>query len=98
MRNEIIFDANTIPQTFADQRHSLRRRLKCPAWVDAGNGVLDCTVWDMSEDGVRIAVGQPEGVPEEFVLLLTVDGAVRRHCAVVWRSEGQVGARYVADR
>jgi hypothetical protein len=86
------------PQTLAEPRHSLRRRLECPAWVDAGNGVLDCTVWDMSEDGVRFAVGEPDGVPAEFMLLLTADGAVRRHCEVVWRSEGHVGARYVSDR
>lgn len=86
------------PQAYAEQRGFLRRRLECPAWVAAGNGVLDCTVWDMPEDGVRIALSEPDGVPEEFVLMLTVDGAVRRHCEIVWRSDGQVGARYLNDR
>ena len=53
---------------------------------------LDCTVADLSEDGVRVIAPGAE-VPEEFTLLL--DGTASRACSVVWRLDDEVGAEFL---
>ena len=82
---------------FIEKRQSPRHRVQCPAWVDCGVGsqLRSCTVWDMSDAGARISIDAPAEVPGEFSLVFTIDGSVRRRCQVVWRSDGQLGARYL---
>jgi PilZ domain len=61
-----------------------------------GSQVRNCTLWDVSDAGVRIAVDGPSDVPEEFSLILSLDGDLRRRCRVIWRTEQELGACYVA--
>jgi hypothetical protein len=86
-----------VPRLFIDQRQVLRRRVHAAAWVDPGDGsgVRDCSLWDVSEAGVRITIDAPAEVPREFRLLLSSDGADSRRCQVIWRSARQIGARYL---
>lgn len=84
-------------KSYIKQRQAPRQREERRVWIDAGNGIVqECTLWDISEAGVRITVDSPREVPFEFVLLLSKDGKTRRRCRVVWRSEDQVGARFLA--
>ncbi len=82
---------------FVEQRQTPRQRVQCPAWIDLGDGsqVRSCTLWDVSEAGARISVEAPADVPREFFLVLSADGTVRRRCRVIWRSDEQIGARYL---
>jgi hypothetical protein len=84
-------------KNYIDQRQSSRQRVNCPAWVDIGDGspVRPCTLWDVSEAGARISIEAPADVPKEFSLVLSADGSVRRRCRVIWRSDAQIGARYL---
>jgi hypothetical protein len=86
---------STTRRRFVEQRQSPRQRANDEAaWIDAGDGSQrrDCTLWDISEAGVRITIDRPVEVPSEFSLVM---GAIRRRCMVIWRSDQQIGARYV---
>ncbi len=83
-------------KSYIKQRRSPRQRENRRAWVEA-NGVrlLDCTLWDISEAGVRFTIETPSRVPFEFLLVLSKDGKDRRRCQVIWRSEDQIGACFL---
>jgi hypothetical protein len=85
-------------KSYIKQRLSPRHRENRRAWVDANDGarLLDCTLWDISEAGVRFTIETPSSVPYEFILVLSKDGKVRRRCRVIWRSDEQVGACFIA--
>jgi hypothetical protein len=82
---------------FIEQRQSPRQRVRCPAWIDVGDGspVRACTLWDVSDAGARISIENPTDVPREFTLVLSADGSIRRRCRVIWASDEQLGARYL---
>jgi len=84
-------------QTFNEQRRSLRDHVYFPAWIksDIDSQSYECTVLDVSDGGARIVVSSRMRVPKEFWLVLTSDGTRRRRCEIVWRSDNQVGVRYL---
>ena len=62
------------------------------AWVQRGrhDTPLLCKVIEMSSTSASIDA--PDiALPNEFILLLTPDGAVCRHCRVVWWRAPMVG-------
>ena len=91
-------DFSETQKSYIRQRQFPRHREDRDAWVDANNGSqpLDCTIWDMSEAGVRITIDAPMSVPREFTLVMSRDGKVRRRCRVIWRSHDQIGACFLA--
>src|SRR5262245_36155689 len=84
-------------ECYVDLRQSRRHRVSCPAWIDVldGSPVLSCTLSDVSEAGARLATESPKLLPKQFSLILSSDGSVRRRCRVIWRSDNQVGVRYL---
>jgi len=54
-----------------EQRIYGRRRVKLPGKIVFGNGsfALDCTIRDLSASGARIAVPNPDELPEQFILI-----------------------------
>jgi PilZ domain-containing protein len=78
-----------------EKRKAKRRPLRYTAWVYvAGTGPQGCIVHDVSETGARLAVAEPAGLPEQFVLLLSRNGKAKRLCRAVWRTEDEVGVRF----
>jgi len=81
-----------------DQRKARRRQMRRAALVlfaPAGKP-LSCVVWDMSDNGARLAIARPTAdVPREFELILTRDGSVRRNCQVVWANARFVGVKFL---
>jgi len=51
-------------------------------------------VSDISQTGARILIDASVNLPPEFTLLLSQN--VKRQCKIVWRSEKQVGVRFLA--
>jgi len=88
-----------LTQTFIEHRRSLRQPVQFPAWIDFGNGSeqRECTVLDVSDGGARLMVAAPALLPKEFWLLLTRSGVRRRRCKIVWRSDVEIGVRYLGD-
>jgi len=82
---------------FVEQRRFERHRTNAPAQVDFEDGsqTRDCTLWDVSEAGVRITIASPSEVPTEFCLILSEQPANRRRCRIIWRSDDQIGACYL---
>src|SRR6476619_1985082 len=83
----------------AEKRKNLRRSISYPAFIDLGDGspTIECTLCDASQEGALLAVAEPDGVPDEFILALSSDGAARRRCRVAWRTENQIGVEFLKD-
>ena len=82
-----------------EKRRNLRRSISYPAFIDLGDGspTIECTRCDASQEGALLSVAEPDGVPDQFILALSSDGAARRRCRVVWRTEEQVGVEFLKD-
>ncbi len=86
-------------QQIAEKRKNLRRSITYPAFIDLGDNVpaRECTLCDASQEGAQIQVTEPNSLPNEFILALSSDGAARRRCRVVWRTETQIGVEFLKD-
>ena len=84
----------------AEKRRNLRRTVSYPAFLDLGDGLpaRECTLCDASQEGAQLAVADPDSLPNEFILALSADGAARRRCRVMWRTEKQIGVEFLKDR
>lgn len=70
-----------------------------PGWIALAKGMklLECTVWDESENGARLVFHGAAQIPDEFYLYLSLDFTSRRHCRVAWRSDKQVGVKFLRE-
>jgi PilZ domain-containing protein len=86
-------------------RSSLARRTACPnppqtdgtdAMMDLTDGAppRECVILDISQGDARLPVG-PLPVTENFTLLLSANGSVRRACKVAWRREDEIGVEFL---
>jgi hypothetical protein len=80
----------------AEKRKTKRRALRYPAMIepDDGSALIRCQLCDASQKGAQLHVADPNGVPEEFTLLLGYDGKARRRCKVVWRTDSEIGVEF----
>ena len=77
-------------------RTAPRKLLAVPGWIKRDDGtLLQCTLQDISEGGLCIRGEHLDNIPDEFLLLLSENGAVRRRCKSVWRRQKELGARFV---
>ena len=81
----------------ADKRKSLRRSISYPASILFGNDAppIGCALCNASQEGAQLVVAEPDRVPDRFVLALSADGAARRKCRVVWRSDDLIGVEFL---
>jgi len=78
-----------------ENRKATRRTVRYGAWFALADGTLsDCVLFDISATGARFMLHDSALVPEKFVLVLSLNGAVRRSCQVVWRNPQQVGVKF----
>lgn len=70
------------------------------AALDLGEGsaTTTCEIIDISDGGARLRplMCAPDALPEKFVLILSTCGRVRRYCAVMWRSNAELGVKFHA--
>jgi hypothetical protein len=80
-----------------EKRKNLRRSINYPAYIDLGDAspLRECSLCDASQEGAQLLVADPNGLPDDFILALSADGAARRHCRVVWRTKTQVGVEFL---
>ena len=80
-----------------DKRKSVRRSMHYTAWIARKDHPLEgCVMSDISDKGARLDVENPESLPDEFMLFLSSRGTPRRQCNVAWRTESQVGVKFVS--
>jgi hypothetical protein len=79
------------------KRKHPRRRVRQPGAILNSDGSVasPCLMLDVSATGARLRLDRTSELPNEFILLLTKDGRVRRRCQIVWRSADIVGIRFV---
>ena len=78
-----------------EKRLARRQPLRYTAWVAVtAEQRLGCVVSDISDTGARIDVQDSNVIPDQFVLLLSSNGAARRFCRVVWRKPTQMGVKF----
>ena len=84
----------------AEKRKNLRRTVTYPAFLDLGDGSppRPCKLRDASAEGAQLAVADPNSLPDEFILALSFDGAARRRCRVMWRTDDQIGVEFLKDK
>ena len=56
----------------------------------------DCLLNDISDGGARLTLkSEDESVPEEFMLLLSRNEKIRRHCRIAWRDGAMLGVKFI---
>jgi hypothetical protein len=90
--------ADTKPSS-DEARKEARAVVHRPGWIALGKGtqLLECSVWDESENGARLAIHSSHQVPDEFYLYLSMDFTSRRRCRIAWRSDKQVGVEFLNE-
>ncbi len=80
------------------KRRFERKSFERVAALDLGDGSASttCEVLDISQGGARLRplMCSPKMLPEQFTLLLSGCGRVRRSCRVIWRSAGELGVEF----
>ena len=81
-----------------DRRRAPRRKVSAAGYLYTGDGwpLGACRMKDVSRGGAKLAHSIAGDLPNEFLLALSKDGAVRRRCRVAWRTENQLGVRFLA--
>ena len=81
----------------AELRRSPRVKITRKAWIVGKGGAapVECAIDNVSNTGAALMLKDGSGVPDEFVLLLTSKGEVRRRCEVVWRLPSKIGVRFL---
>ena len=82
-----------------NNRKNPRKRLLYPAWIDLGDpsSRLGCVIADISDIGAKLTISKPEDLPDNFGLSFAIGAETHRRCHIVWRSEVQVGVRFIRD-
>ena len=60
-----------------------------------GSPLGACLVVDISAAGARLVVQTSERLPDQFTVVLSRSGQLRRSCSVVWRSERAMGVKFL---
>jgi PilZ domain len=78
-----------------DKRKSIRRPIRYSAWVVLeGDALHGCVMTDISDTGARLDVDETKPIPDQFTLLLSMNGGARRKCRVIWRKPRQIGVSF----
>ena len=61
-----------------------------------GTPITDCLLRDISIGGARLQVEVKIDIPRMFSLQVPRGGRVQRYCAMVWRSDAEMGVKFIA--
>jgi PilZ domain len=88
----------SLPEVSSDKRRSPRKKINTVGFLYTAEGwpLGECRIKDISTGGARLAHTLSDDVPAEFLLSFSRDGKVRRRCEVRWRSEKEIGVRFLS--
>ena len=83
-----------------NKRKSPRRPLSMKAYLYTQDGwpLCECKLRDVSETGAQLTILPSDDLPDNFLLSLSRDGKVRRHCELIWRDGARVGAHFRGEK
>ena len=76
-----------------EKRTAQRSRVLKAGMIEFPGGAFSCMVRNMSEAGAALDVPSLAGIPNEFSLLLPIEG-LRFYCRSVWRNERRIGVTF----
>lgn len=81
----------------SDKRRFPRKKISTVGFLYTAEGwpLGECQIKDISTGGARFSHKLSEELPAEFLLSFSRDGRVRRRCEVRWRTEKEVGVRFL---
>ncbi|KAA5596742.1 PilZ domain-containing protein [Blastochloris sulfoviridis] len=82
-------------QMGTNRRTAIRRDLRYPADLIAGDTRSRCTVSDVSAGGASIETAAAPSLPDEVIICFSVTGPLCRVGRVIWRRESRVGLEWV---
>ncbi|EIM28873.1 PilZ domain-containing protein [Microvirga lotononidis] len=79
-----------------ERRSSQRYPAFMEGWIACGTTgePIECTVWDLSEAGVRLVVPPPADVPLEFELRIPSEDA-KANVRLIWTTGIHYGAKFM---
>ncbi len=82
-----------------ESRRYVRRYVRQGARIISADGTAlgSCVMHDVSAGGACLESKTPDAVPDNFILVLSHDGQLRRQCSVVWRSGSTMGVEFIPD-
>lgn len=74
---------------------STRRRRYTTAWI-SGNGIPnhECSVHDISDEGMRLVSKLADKLPDEFKVKFNPTSPNNGPCRVVWRKSSSMGVKF----
>ena len=83
----------------SEQRKSQRKSIATNGFLYAADGqpIGPCDVENVSVGGAMVGYACATELPAQFVLSLSRNGQVRRHCQIAWRAKDRVGVRFIAS-
>jgi hypothetical protein len=81
-----------------EQRKWPRKPIEANAFLYGSDGqpIGPCRLKDVSVGGALLAHSIGTELPREFILSLSRDGQVRRHCRIAWQTKEHAGVRFIA--
>jgi PilZ domain len=76
-----------------EKRTAQRNRVLKAGMIEFPSGAFSCMVRNMSKGGAALDVPSLTGIPNEFSLLLPLEG-LRFYCRCVWRNERRLGVTF----
>jgi hypothetical protein len=82
----------------SDKRKWRRKQIGADGFLYTCDGqqIGPCEVKDVSAGGAMLVLSAADELPPEFVLALSRNTQVRRHCQLVWQAMKHVGVRFTA--
>ena len=82
-----------------EARKSARHYVRQGARLISADGAMlgVCVMRDVSATGACLGSKTPDALPDNFILLLSHDGRLRRQCSVVWRSKDSLGVEFIPE-
>ena len=79
-----------------NSRKAPRKKIETEGFLYTVDGwpICECKTLDVSSGGAKIKLMVSEELPDAFLLSLSRDGKVRRHCELRWREGDIVGVRF----
>lgn len=80
-----------------DLRKEPRKPVSRVCWIvtSAESPPQQCQLTDASDHGGKITFTDVGKIPDKFILLLTAEGRAARKCEVAWRSDKEIGLRFL---
>ena len=80
----------------SDNRASKRRAVEIDGMIydQKGKQLARCLLRNVSAGGAQLELDREAEIPEAFLLSLSHDGHVQRHCRKVWQFATVLGVRF----